>query len=110
MPSESFQTPTSPFPFLPLKYHRLPPACGLDTACENPSPGCLSRAQFVPTLSGALESFDLAALHRLYSSFDPDGTDRVRYVDVLACLVVTHKPDTQAFLERLQQTFLGNLR
>eukprot|EP00903_Cladosiphon_okamuranus_P010318 g9763.t2 len=43
------------------------------------------------------------------SSFDPDGTDSMRFVDILACLLVTHKPEAEAFLEGLQQTFLGNL-
>lgn len=56
-----------------------------------------------------LESCYSEALHRMYSSFDPDGTDRVRYVDILACLWVTHKPEAEALLEGLQQTFLGNL-
>ncbi|CAM9390477.1 unnamed protein product, partial [Ascophyllum nodosum] len=59
----------------------------------NPSPGCLSRAQFVATISSILDSCDISALHRLYSTFDPDGTDRVRYVDVMACLLVIHKPE-----------------
>lgn len=51
----------------------------------------------------------MAALHRIFSSFDPDGTDKMRIEDILACLLVTHKPETEAFLEGLQQRFLGNL-
>jgi len=80
-----------------------------ETACESASPGCLSRAQFVSSLSGTLDPCDIAALHRIYSSFDPDGADNMQFVNFLACLVVTHKPETEAFLEGLQQTFLYNL-
>lgn len=80
-----------------------------ETACENPTPGCLTRDQFVSTLSGTLDPCDRAGLQRLYSSFDPDGTHKLRFVELLACLVVTHKPETEALLEGLQQTFLRNL-
>lgn len=80
-----------------------------DTACENPSPGCLSRRQFVSALSSTLDPCDTPTLHRIYSSFDPDGTDKIRSVDFLACVLVTHKPEAEAFLEGLQQTFIGNM-
>lgn len=78
-------------------------------ACETASPGRLSREQFICTLSSTLDPCDIAALNRIYSSFDPDGTDNMRIVDLMACLFVTHKPEAEAFLEGLQQTFLGNL-
>lgn len=83
--------------------------CVIETACENPSPGCLSRRQFVSALSSTLDPCDTSTLHRIYSSFDPDGTDKIRSVDFLACVLVTHKPETEAFLEGLQQTFIGNM-
>ena len=56
-----------------------------------------------------MDPCDIAALHRIYTSFDPDGTDNIRFVNMLACLLVTHKPEAEALLEGLQQTFLENL-
>jgi len=42
------------------------------TACENPDPHVVSRAQFVPVARSALAGLSEAAAHAAFSAFDPE--------------------------------------
>ena len=63
-----------------------------DTAQENPNPMFISRKQFVKTMFSVLDEIEPDQFHRLYSTFDPCGRNKVSYSEFCCVLMAVHRP------------------
>ena len=77
------------------------------TACENPDPHVVSRAQFVPVVGSALEGLAEREAHELFSSFDEQMRDRAPYGAVIAALLATRRPAASGFLGKVDPSSHG---
>jgi len=64
----------------------------LDTAQENPDPRYISRTQFVKSMCSSLYEIEKDQFHRLYSSFDPYGRNKVSHADFCCVIMAVHRP------------------
>lgn len=64
----------------------------VETAQENPNPIFVSRVQFVKTMFSVLDEIEPDQFHRLYSTFDPCGRDKVSYAEFCCVLMCVHRP------------------
>eukprot|EP00604_Paraphysomonas_vestita_P000081 CAMPEP_0174824534 /NCGR_PEP_ID=MMETSP1107-20130205/35260_1 /TAXON_ID=36770 /ORGANISM="Paraphysomonas vestita, Strain GFlagA" /LENGTH=343 /DNA_ID=CAMNT_0016052339 /DNA_START=378 /DNA_END=1405 /DNA_ORIENTATION=+ len=72
-----------------------------DAASLNPSPWQLSRQQFAQILHEKIPWFDMKAITRLTSAYDPHRSGVVKFVRVSAALMVGNRPAMSILMSQL---------